>query len=249
MKVTPLLEGGRNCRNIRYIVFGDPQQLQPPKTLSLCECLGILRDSYGHLMKTLSLSRCHRTDWDFTYLADVVMKLLSSKGKVKGFCDGPLTVLPLRSMSFAKCLGEICEVYLSMVVSCGKQNVKMLSPFKEDCRQICCGVKGGEMSVQEGDVFMFTRNDYKKDVFNGDEVVISSISDNILTTPKGKFSREYMEEFAIPSSCITTHKSQGEEWDHVILIIPRHKRDNSFITRRLVYTAITRGKTSLTLFI
>lgn len=44
------------------------------------------------------------------------------------------------------------------------------------------------------------------------------------------------------SFAITTHKSQGSEWDYVIFYVPEHSNNKNFITKNLVYTAITRAK-------
>lgn len=43
--------------------------------------------------------------------------------------------------------------------------------------------------------------------------------------------------------CLTTHKSQGSEWDFIFVYIPEDmKASKGFFNRNLLYTAITRGK-------
>lgn len=42
--------------------------------------------------------------------------------------------------------------------------------------------------------------------------------------------------------CLTVHKSQGSEWDFVILYCPPDVASSSFIDKKLIYTAITRAK-------
>lgn len=44
------------------------------------------------------------------------------------------------------------------------------------------------------------------------------------------------------SFCITTHRSQGSEWDYIIFYVPNHKANEHFLNRTLIYTAITRAK-------
>lgn len=44
---------------------------------------------------------------------------------------------------------------------------------------------------------------------------------------------------------LTVHKSQGSEFDHVMLVLPEH--DSPVLTRELLYTAITRARRRLTL--
>jgi exodeoxyribonuclease V alpha subunit len=43
----------------------------------------------------------------------------------------------------------------------------------------------------------------------------------------------------------TVHRSQGSEFDHVTLLLP--DEDSLVLSRELLYTAITRARTSLTI--
>ena len=45
------------------------------------------------------------------------------------------------------------------------------------------------------------------------------------------------------SYAITIHKSQGSEYDNVLIILPENE-NNPLLTRQIVYTAITRTKKS-----
>ena len=45
---------------------------------------------------------------------------------------------------------------------------------------------------------------------------------------------------------MTVHKSQGSEFDHVLVILP--DRDIPLLTRELVYTAVTRARQSVTVW-
>ena len=40
---------------------------------------------------------------------------------------------------------------------------------------------------------------------------------------------------------MTIHKSQGSEFDEVLVILPK-KKENKLLTRELVYTGVTRSK-------
>ncbi len=50
-----------------------------------------------------------------------------------------------------------------------------------------------------------------------------------------------------PAWAITIHRSQGSEYDNVVVLLPR-KADSPLATRELLYTAITRAKTNLFVF-
>jgi exodeoxyribonuclease V alpha subunit len=45
---------------------------------------------------------------------------------------------------------------------------------------------------------------------------------------------------------MTVHKSQGSEFDHVVLILP--DKDYPLLTRELIYTALTRGRQAVTIW-
>jgi exodeoxyribonuclease V alpha subunit len=45
---------------------------------------------------------------------------------------------------------------------------------------------------------------------------------------------------------MTIHRSQGSEFDHVVVILPRD--DSPLATRELLYTAITRARSHVYLF-
>ena len=45
---------------------------------------------------------------------------------------------------------------------------------------------------------------------------------------------------------ISVHKSQGSEFDHVFLVLPKNKK--ALLSKELIYTAVTRAKTKLTIF-
>jgi exodeoxyribonuclease V alpha subunit len=97
-----------------------------------------------------------------------------------------------------------------------------------------------------GALIIITRNDYSKALFNGDVgVIIKDVDDNY----RAFFQRagEYTSfpvnllaawEFAF---AITVHKSQGSEFDDVLLVLPDDEK-HRLLTREIVYTGITRAK-------
>ena len=103
----------------------------------------------------------------------------------------------------------------------------------------------GERQFRLGDKVMQVRNNYDKDVFNGDigricyvnaeerELTVRYEDNNVL------YTAEELDEIA-PAYAISVHKSQGSEYPAVVLpVLTQHYM---LLQRNLIYTGITRGK-------
>jgi exodeoxyribonuclease V alpha subunit len=109
----------------------------------------------------------------------------------------------------------------------------------------------------EGRPVLVTRNDYRLGLMNGDIGV--TLSFPVLNKSSGNF--EWTNRVAFPKGdgsdgihwvlpsrllstetvyALTVHKSQGSEFEHCALLLPPER--NPVLTRELVYTGITRGK-------
>ncbi|HJV35516.1 exodeoxyribonuclease V subunit alpha [Geomonas sp.] len=99
-----------------------------------------------------------------------------------------------------------------------------------------------------GEPVMITCNDYNIGLFNGDVGLIlpDPESGNELRAffPTGTGQMRKVLPLRLPEHesafAMTVHKSQGSEFDDVLLILP--DRDVPVLTRELIYTAITRAK-------
>ena len=104
-----------------------------------------------------------------------------------------------------------------------------------------------------GEPVMITCNDYNLGLFNGDVGLILPDPDsgNELRAffPSGAGAMRKVLPLRLPEHesafAMTVHKSQGSEFDRVLLILP--DRDAPLLTRELLYTAITRAKKSVEL--
>ena len=107
-------------------------------------------------------------------------------------------------------------------------------------------VKIGGRVFRVGDKVMQTRNNYEKDVFNGDIGFIRGIDsdDNSLEIVIDDDHAVYYDfsetEDLMHAYCISTHRSQGSEYP--VVVMPILTQHYMMLQRNLLYTAITRAK-------
>ena len=107
-------------------------------------------------------------------------------------------------------------------------------------------VTRGDRTFQIGDKVMQVRNDYEREVFNGDLGVVVSASQKegtvavqILGGAVIPYQREELDHLT-HAYAITVHKSQGSEYPAVVIpIVTQHYM---MLQKNLLYTAITRGR-------
>jgi exodeoxyribonuclease V alpha subunit len=103
----------------------------------------------------------------------------------------------------------------------------------------------GARVYRVGDKVMQLRNDYDKNVYNGDVGVVASIDSEESTMTARFDDREVafdladLDDMALAYAC-TIHKAQGSEYPAVV--VPLLTTHFIMLTRNLVYTAVTRGK-------
>ncbi len=100
---------------------------------------------------------------------------------------------------------------------------------------------------------LITRNDYNLKLFNGDIGII--LPEGESGEPRAFFPgpdstlRQFLP-LRLPEHetayALTVHKSQGSEFDRVLLVLP--DRENPVLTRELLYTGITRARKSVELW-
>ena len=105
-------------------------------------------------------------------------------------------------------------------------------------------IRGGT-TFRVGDRVMQLRNNYDKDVYNGDVGFIKAVDAedrSLVVTFDGrpvKYDAGDLDELVL-AYATTIHKSQGSEYPAVIVLI--HTQHYVMLQRNLLYTAITRGK-------
>jgi exodeoxyribonuclease V alpha subunit len=108
------------------------------------------------------------------------------------------------------------------------------------------GAGGGMLRV--GDKVMQVRNDYERDVFNGDVGVIvgarrddddDAVVDVDFDGRQVRYESEALGELEL-AYAVSVHKSQGSEYPAVV--VPLVMQHYLLLQRNLLYTAVTRGK-------
>lgn len=107
------------------------------------------------------------------------------------------------------------------------------------------GVTRGERSYRVNDKVMQIRNNYDKEVFNGDIGRIRAIAWENREITVSIDGRDIAYDFGdldeiVPAYAISVHKSQGSEYP--VVIIPIVTQHYILLQRNLIYTAVTRGK-------
>ena len=98
-----------------------------------------------------------------------------------------------------------------------------------------------------GDIIIMTRTNYKVGYINGETgTIIKRYPNNALEVAfEDKCLTIKNEEDMELAYAVTVHKAQGSEWDDVTICIPEFSK---FITRRMLYTALTRTKKSVKIY-
>jgi exodeoxyribonuclease V alpha subunit len=115
-------------------------------------------------------------------------------------------------------------------------------------------IEAGEAVLREGDKVMQIRNNYVKEVFNGDMGIVETIGaredsgdededERIIVNYQGArvtYAKTELDQLVLAYAC-TIHKAQGSEYEGVVLI-PIVRQHWIMLQRNLLYTAITRAR-------
>lgn len=110
------------------------------------------------------------------------------------------------------------------------------------------------MKMYDGKPVMVTKNRHEHGVYNGQIGIVKNVNKNSVDVafedlPEGTgrrtFTRNIHEDDGLDlklltsGTVMTVHKSQGSEWDYVIVAVANDK----FVHQQLLYTAVSRAKT------
>jgi exodeoxyribonuclease V alpha subunit len=138
-----------------------------------------------------------------------------------------------------------------------KREVQVLTPMhrgplgSEGLNDLLGGILNpnrGGYRLAPGDKVMQVRNNYDKDVFNGDVGFVERYAEDGRTlvvhfaepNPRQVLYEVADQDQLVLAWAISIHKSQGSEYP--VVIAPIHTQHFVMLRRNLVYTAVTRGK-------
>lgn len=108
-------------------------------------------------------------------------------------------------------------------------------------------IEYGKVTYRIGDKVIQTRNNYDKNVFNGDNGIIKTIAADRSTVTiefdeRVEYSKSELSEIQL-AYAISIHKSQGSEYP--VVMIPLLKQHFLLLQRNLIYTGITRARSKV----
>ena len=117
-----------------------------------------------------------------------------------------------------------------------------------------------------GETFLVLKNDYAVNVFNGDTGILWFAGDDGRPLRRSEAAARRVERLLVffpdpasdgkwrgipaeslpqcaPAYAFTVHKSQGSDYDRILMLFPPARSDRGILTRESVYTGLTRAKT------
>ncbi|MFO7970438.1 MAG: exodeoxyribonuclease V subunit alpha [Desulfobacterales bacterium] len=171
---------------------------------------------------------------------------------INGYSDYLNTNDPYRALELFNRFKILCAVKIG---SMGVNAVNRLAEQVLSREGLIAPDRSSSNPWYKGRPVLITRNDYRLKLFNGDMGITLPASGSTGKDLYVYFSGESGElkrflPYRLPEHetgyAMTVHKSQGSEFDHVLLILP--DRDYPVLTRELFYTGISRTKKTVSIW-
>ncbi|RMF99469.1 MAG: ATP-dependent RecD-like DNA helicase [Nitrospirae bacterium] len=155
---------------------------------------------------------------------------------------------------------EIYAEILKLIKKYGPETVQVLSPMNKGqigvsnlnagIRDLIYGTKSKQNRFLEKDKVIQRVNNYDKQVFNGEIGVVTNIDEDeqtvtVLFDDREVVYEDYELDELSPAYALTIHRSQGSEYDFVVMPVSTHHY--IMLYRNLLYTGVTRAKKRLVL--
>jgi exodeoxyribonuclease V alpha subunit len=186
---------------------------------------------------------------------DLVAATLPSRAELKGALRAPVTAGFTGFLKAPDPLGALAALTQFRILCALREGPFGVAGLNQMAEEILAeaGLIRPQSAWYAGRPILITRNDYNLKLFNGDIGIILPESES--GEPRAFFPgpdntlRQFLP-LRLPehetSYALTVHKSQGSEFDRVLLVLP--DRDSPVLTRELLYTGITRARRSVELW-
>ena len=233
----------------QVVLVGDPDQLPS------VECGRVVEDLLELGVPHIRLKSCHRQGDAKNALAHNVQKFSQCAKSNDLWFDKSFQFIPMKEDAI---LQTVCKIGTKLYRE--GRNAQVLSPYRGHS-ELSTGKLNDVMQqmlhpekdkalypLQDGDRVMVIQNDRAQDFFNGETGTLRLLrregAEPLYQITYGDRkvayeSRKVMEHLAL-AYAITVHKSQGSEYDTIVLPISKELR--SLMNRNLFYTAISRAK-------
>lgn len=232
----------------KLVLIGDENQLPP------VEAGGIFSDLKAIHPYSVTLNKCVRAE----------LKELAEFGACinQGNCQKALelinqetiTLIDPSEISFKTLLESVAERFAKQK----NQSFCLLSPLRQGPygsdsinKMISSSIKKKSKGAFHAPI-MITSNDHKKNLFNGELGWLTKhhpLSEQFTAEDFALFSDRHFYALLLPrfeyAYCLSVHKSQGSEFDEVLLILPEGAES---FGRKVIYTAATRAKKKMTIY-
>lgn len=140
------------------------------------------------------------------------------------------------------------------ITSFAKEDVQNISPYNELNDEINRHIVGKYTGTEDLQVFFkgekIIAGKNTEDFANGDIGTVVHVGESEIRIDfNGRLVSVGKKDYNLitPAYSLTVHKTQGSEYPEVNIFLP--KRKEKFVTRRLVYTAVTRAKSQVNLYL
>ncbi len=228
----------------KFIFVGDPNQLLSVNKGAIFNDLFELGENCFQLTKTF-----RQSNKDGNEILNFSKSILEGK-ELEKFIQ-PKSEISTEGVNFYEVeneeeLHKILKIWKSKIETI-TNDYQILTPFRE--------TKIGTKKLNE--VLEINKKKYKAilnsnlyeyNIFNGEigEIILNEenftfqTGENIFTLPNS-----YLQYFEL-GYVITIHKSQGSEYEHILVVLPIDEgQESQILNKRLFYTAVTRAKKSV----
>jgi exodeoxyribonuclease V alpha subunit len=251
-------------KNARLLLLGDRNQLASVESGAvLADCIDSLPDNVAELTKSYRFNEAiaHLADTVKSGAADEAWSFSSSSGG-PAVSIAPPDWLDRCTAGYREFVelaakttdpthfGAVFEQYNQFRILCAlRQGPHGSEEINRRIERTLVGIRptvDGE-HWYPGKPVLITRNDYNLGLYNGDIGICLPDSEGgalrlWFEAADGTLKKYLPAQIPLydPAWALTIHKSQGSEFQHVMVVLP--ERDNRVLCRELLYTAVTRAR-------